>query len=34
MIFSLSNNPIDKIWINILNKYGDWTQKKWQSKKQ
>ena len=34
MIFSFSNNPIDKIWVDILNKYGNWTQKKWQSKKQ
>ena len=21
MIFSFSNNPIDKIWVDILNKY-------------
>ena len=34
MIFSFSNNPIDKIWVDILNKYEKWTQKKWQSKKQ
>ena len=34
MIFSFSNNPIDKIWVDILNKYENWTQKKWQSKKQ
>ena len=28
MIFSFSDNPIDKIWVDILNKYENWTQKK------